>query len=230
MTGLNIFGKYIPGKMWMVMGNAVYVSEKCGYPLTQLSILFFRSQIIGLWCGLILGIIGLILINSIHILNWVGIVSIIVFSLVIFSKKAHGFFLVSLKKIFHKDFNLPFLSFGDTVSLLPIFSAGWLLWGIGFLSLTASLTETVLTPSIVFCFPLAGTLGIISLFSPGGIGVREGIIVYYLSLCNIELTDAVTISAVSRLWFLIGEILIFVIGYIAEKRDRKISNRDRSIH
>ncbi len=70
-------------------------------------------------------------------------------------------------------------------------------------------------------FPLSGTLGILAGFAPGGIGVREGLMVSCLVLAGFEITEAATISIASRLWFLIGESFIFAIGLIADRLLRK---------
>ena len=73
MVGLNIFTKYIPGKIMTVMGKALHLTEMKGYPALQLSVLFFQIQIITLWCGLMLGIIGFFFHNEMIRLSWIGV-------------------------------------------------------------------------------------------------------------------------------------------------------------
>ncbi|MBW1893185.1 MAG: flippase-like domain-containing protein [Deltaproteobacteria bacterium] len=218
MVGLNVFGKYIPGKVWMVMGKAVYLSENLNFPVASLSLLFLNAQIIGLWCGLILGILGLFLNNALHLLSWAGLIILIFFTVIMFSKTAHDTILNKVNKLLRKNLNLPLLSIHDTISLIPWFFGGWIFWGVGFFLLASSISNNSLPFSTIFCFPLAGTLGILFIFAPGGIGIREGIMIGYLSTLNITLPEAITISAASRLWFIIGEIFIFATGYIAHRR------------
>jgi hypothetical protein len=44
---------------------------------------------------------------------------------------------------------------------------------------------------------------------------------------NIQLADAITIAAASRLWFLIGEIFIFGLGFCAHRwRRGAITSKD----
>jgi hypothetical protein len=93
----------------------------------------------------------------------------------------------------------------------------WLLWGGGFFLLCAGLSDQMFPFSTLFCFPLATTLGILILFAPGGLGIREGVIVGYLTLLGIALPEAITLSAASRLWFLIGEFFVFVAGYLSAR-------------
>jgi len=218
MVGLNVFGKYIPGKVWMVMGKAVYLSENLNFSVAALSLLFLNAQIVGLWCGLILGISGLFINDTLHLISWTGLLILIFFTVIMFSKTAHDTTLNLVYKLVRKKLSFPLLSITDTISLLPWFIGGWLSWGIGFFLLASSITDNFIDFSSIFCFPLAGTLGILFIFAPGGIGVREGIMVGYLSIINITLPEAITISAASRLWFLAGEIFIFTIGYIAHRR------------
>jgi len=219
MVGLYVFGKYIPGKVWMVMGKAMYIAEKKNYPVTDLSLLFVHAQIIGLWCGLTLGICGLWVNDALHFISWVGLIVLSVFSLVLFSKTAHNAALNLINRVLNKDFSLPVIDISKAIALVPWFLLGWLLWGSGFLLLTLSITDHIVPISTVFCFPLAGTLGILFVLAPGGIGIREGIITGYLTLLTISLPEAITISAVSRLWFLFGELFIFIVGYLASRKD-----------
>lgn len=221
MTGLNIFGKYIPGKVWMVLGKAIYIAEKKKYPITELSVLFLQAQIIGLWCGLVLGICGLWVNDALHFLSWVGLLILGLFTVVLFSNWAQNTALAAINKLFKKSYSLPVIDITKTISLIPWFLGGWALWGGGFLLLTASILNQFIPFSAVFCFPLAGSLGILFVFAPGGIGIREGIITGYLMLLNISLPEAIMISATSRLWFLVGECFIFTTGYLISRKERR---------
>ena len=83
--------------------------------------------------------------------------------------------------------------------------------------LVTSLIAVGVPWSVGLGFPLAVNLGIIVLFTPGGLGTREAVIVAYLSLMSIPIIEATNIAVVSRLWFLFGELFIFIIGWGAEK-------------
>jgi uncharacterized protein (TIRG00374 family) len=145
-------------------------------------------------------------------------------SAVLFSQTAHDAIEGLINRFRTTPIKLPRLAIRSTIVLLPWFFGSWLFWGIGFYVLTASLSHHAVPLSIIFCFPLAGTLGILFLLAPGGIGIREGIMVGYLSQFNIQLADAITIAAASRLWFLIGEIFIFAAGFCAHRWHRGAIN------
>jgi uncharacterized membrane protein YbhN (UPF0104 family) len=216
-VGLNIFGKYIPGKLWMTVGKAAYVSGRSNYSLVELSIAFLKAMVIGVWCGLMLGILGLFIANGFNYLSWVGLAIFIGLTAILFSQKTHDAALQFISRVFRKQIKIPALSIRSILSLIPWFLSSWLLWGFGFFLFAASITDHSLPLSISFCFPLAGTFGILFLLAPGGVGIREGIMVGYLSILHINLTEAITISTASRLWFLIGEMFIFATGFVASR-------------
>jgi len=223
MEGLNIFSKYIPGKVWMIMGKAIYLADKKKYPIGELSLLFLHVHVVVLWCGLLLGICGLWANDALHLLSWMGLGILGLFTLVLISKTVCNAALGLANKVLKKDYRLPDLNLSKSLFLLPWFLGGWILWGCGFFLLAVSITNHVFPFSVIFCFPLAGTLGILFIFAPGGIGIREGIITGYLTLLNVSLPEAIMISATSRLWFLAGELSIFIIGYLAGRKDDPIS-------
>jgi hypothetical protein len=221
MAGLNIFAKYIPGKVMVIMGKALYLSEKCGYPAVPLSVYVFQGQILAVWCGLILSIAALFFIKSLHLLGWMGLAGLGIATILIFSPTAHIYTQRIFQKILGKPFHLPAISLKSLLLLLPWFMSPWILWGLGFYEFSIALTGQIPELSVILSFPLAATLGVLSLFAPGGIGVREGVLVYCLTLTHMDAVSAATLSVSSRLWFFIGEIFIFVLGYGLDRFGKK---------
>lgn len=88
----------------------------------------------------------------------------------------------------------------------------WALWSASYYFLIVSLTSDQVPLSTAFGFSLASTAGILALLTPGGLGVREGILAGLLLLAGIDKVDAVTISIAARGWFLIGEFFIFLMA------------------
>jgi uncharacterized membrane protein YbhN (UPF0104 family) len=72
------------------------------------------------------------------------------------------------------------------------------------------------SPADGLAFPLAATLGIIAVIAPGGLGAREGVLVAYLVLAGQSVADATTVAVAARLWFLAGELALFVIGWLTD--------------
>jgi uncharacterized membrane protein YbhN (UPF0104 family) len=141
-----------------------------------------------------------------------ALILLTVFTIFIFS----GFWQKKIEdmttKLFKKQITLPYFSSREFLYLMPWFLGAWICWGGGFYLLAEGLSDQSIHYSVAFCFPLAGSLGIVFLFAPGGIGIRESIMVGFLAMTQIDISHAITISAASRLWFLVGEGFIFSIG------------------
>jgi uncharacterized membrane protein YbhN (UPF0104 family) len=220
-VGLSIFGKYIPGKIWMIVGRAAYITEKNHLPLGTLSAISLNAQFIALWLGLIFGLIGLFLLSGPYLWGWLTLCLWLGLTAVIFSKIAHNGVERLIRVLLRKDIKLPNLTIKSTLSVMPWLAVYWALWSMGFYMLVVSLTPVKVPWSAGLGFPLAGSLGIMSLITPGGLGTREGVMVGYLTLASIPVAEATTIAVASRLWFLAGELFIFIAGWIAHKRSNK---------
>ncbi len=220
-VGLSIFGKYIPGKIWMVMGRAAYIAERNHHSIGTLSAISLNAQFIALWLGLIFGVIGLFLLGGLHLWGWLILCLWVGLTVVIFTKLTHAKAEHALRIFFRKGITLPRLTVKSTLLVMPWFVAYWALWSIGFYMLVASIIKMDVPWGVGLGFPLAGTLGIMTLISPGGLGTREAVLVGYLTLAGIPVMEATTVAVASRLWFLGGEAFIFIIGWITHKRLHK---------
>jgi uncharacterized membrane protein YbhN (UPF0104 family) len=54
--------------------------------------------------------------------------------------------------------------------------------------------------------------------APGGIGVREGALALLLTSGGVTASKAATIALLSRLWFLVSEIFIFIWGLVIKRK------------
>ena len=212
-VGLTIFGKYIPGKIWMVLGLSSYIAAKSKNDLRQLTILSLDVQIISLWTGLFIGFIGLLILDGFHLWGYFVIALWLGLGLIIFSKFLHLLIIKIYNFLFRKDIVTFQLSAKQVFRLVPYYCGYWMLWSIGFYLQIMSLTNTEISFSSGLGFPLAGSLGILAIIAPGGLGVREGILTGYLSLSGLPINEATTIAISTRLWFLGGEVIIFVTGW-----------------
>jgi uncharacterized membrane protein YbhN (UPF0104 family) len=224
-TGLSIFAKYLPGKIWLIVGRAAYIAQKTDYSLGKLSTISLNAQFIDLWIGLILGAVGLFLLRSFYLFSWLILALWLGLTLVIFSKLAQRAGENLVRIISRKHIKIPILSIRSTFSIIPWSALNWLFWSTGFYILCVSLITMDVQSSVGLGFPLAGTLGVMTLITPGGLGTREAILVGYLTLAGIPVVEATTIAVTSRLWFFGGEIFIFIVGSLAHKKSSSALNR-----
>lgn len=214
-NGSAILGKYIPGKIWTVMGRAKIISDDCKISLFITSAISFEAQILILWTGLVISMFGAMIVG-LDIYYLILILStLIIFSLIIFTDKYKILFEKYTFIIFKK--NIIFKKAKYNYKTLLIFFIPWVSWSIGFYLLSSSIiTKGLLNTEVLFALPFSVTFGILAIFSPGGIGIREGIITIFLTTCGMSISEATTISVFSRLWFLFGELVMFFIAYFTK--------------
>ena len=218
--GLSIFTKYIPGKVWVIMGRAEYVAKMYGYSRKDMTSFSMDAQLISIWSALLTGTVGVFLVGGLSIYGWGILAMFLVLSLVIYTPLFHRLTGMILSRVLKREARIPKLPFRRVLKMIFWYVLNWSTWGTGFFFMAASMLPVVPGFEISMAFPLAGSFGIITVFAPGGLGVREGIITGYLSLTGLELAIATTIGVFSRLWFLTGEVFIFVLSLILSRKNR----------
>ncbi len=209
--GLYVFAKYIPGKLWVVVGRAALVQAASGKPLRDLSFISLKEQFIYLLLGLLLSIVPVYLLFGVGLYFGVVLLTILALALMLFSAAAHRLGLALLEKLFKRKMDIPLLSLKDFSHTALAVLIYWVVWSAGFYLLLISMLGT-LSPITAFAFPLSVSYGVLALVMPGGIGVRESIITGFLVSAAVPLDMAITISVVSRLWFVAGELFFFLLA------------------
>lgn len=215
----SVFMKYLPGKVMIIMGRAMYIADKGNVSISKVSSLSLYSQLLSLFSG---GLFGLILLfnddveSSYKFLILLVEVFLIVFFLSFnFFRKL--FFIIG--KLFKKRIIFPKISLLSTVKFIPFYILMWFVWGLSFYFLSASIySESNIVLS--FIFPLCSVLGIAAIFAPGGIGVREGALSFLMILFGVPIKIAISISVFSRLWYLLGEAIIFLLSILVKKNTK----------
>jgi uncharacterized membrane protein YbhN (UPF0104 family) len=224
-VGVTIFAKYVPGKVWAVIGRAGYVGERTGYPLSRLSLSSLQAQLLMLWVGLPLGGLTFAFASE---PDWrrLALVSLALWGLLsaVLASDAAGRILTWLqgRLRLETDAVRPVLSLRRLTGALPWFLPGWAAWCAGFALLVTALTGAPPEWSDGLAFVLATTLGVMAVIAPGGLGVREGLLVALLVMLGHTLEVATTLAVVARLWFLAGEALMFAAGILAGFASRRL--------
>lgn len=216
--GISVFAKYIPGKIWVILGRASIVSEK-GSSLALLSTISLKEQLIYLFIGLIISSIILPFLNINLIIIIIVIASAVSLAFFLFSKIIHDKIAGLMNKIFKKTINIPYIKFSEYLKSYFYILLYWSLWSVGFYFFAKSIQSDISLVATFF-FPVSVSYGLLAIFLPGGIGVRESIIAFLLTKIGIEPTLAVSISVIQRLWFILGEIFIFSLGLILKQKSK----------
>jgi uncharacterized membrane protein YbhN (UPF0104 family) len=210
--GLSVFAKYIPGKVWVILGRASFVSlEK--HSMRDASYISLKEQLVYVWLGLLIGIGPILYYYPLNSFVLLVVLLTVFFSFFLYSRAFHGFIIRMLSKILKRELDVPLVSFREVMPLIIYVLGYWMLWMAAFYFFVVSF-EIDFPFSIVFSWPLGISLGVLALITPGGIGVREGIMTGFMVLTGMAVEVATTISVLSRLWFITGEIFIFLLSLV----------------
>ena len=218
-TGLSIFGKYIPGKLWAIVGRAAYITNNHDQSMLRISGISLLGQFLAITTGILLG--GQFFWHYSIKLGFGMFIAAVILLLIILSPSTD--FILKRSMLYrYKKVRSALQLFGfQLIKVLPWYFLFWLCWGVGFYALSIALSGEIEAWSVVPAFILAGSIGIVVFFVPGGIGIREGALFFFLIKSNLSSEIAATIAVASRLWFLVGESFIFTCGVIANQHLKK---------
>jgi hypothetical protein len=212
---MSIFGKYIPGKVWLITGISGKVAAASGSSVFVVAMVATLLQILVIGMGVLVGMfsinaqINFVYRLVIYILFIVGIALFFKYKNRIYENR-----LICSNKLTRRWVR-PLIKSISTPLLMSILGV-WLLWSLAFYLFCLSLGANLINYRAGFTFPLASSGGIVAIFAPGGIGVREGLLGLLLSEYIGSKADVVSIATFSRLWFLVGEAGIFSIAVILQ--------------
>ena len=212
---LSTMGKYLPGKVWLVLGK-VYLAGKEGIPKP----IALASAVLEVLLELTASIVFFLLFlttrpamvalsnNLLYILGLAVVAGLIMLHPKVFYAISNGV-LGRMKKETIQE------SLGYT-AMLQLFSFYLLLVLVQGIAFYFFINAICFLPiSTIFglsaSVAVAGALGTLSVFTPSGLGVREGVLA--LLLANYVVSPvAVLISLLARLWVTLGEIVCALLG------------------
>jgi uncharacterized membrane protein YbhN (UPF0104 family) len=222
VCGRSWLGRYLPGKLWVV-GGKVLLGSRLGISrrtlavvsLTELALLILVGGILGAVCLLIASFMGVPDLPGwpVAIVLLGGVVAILppVFRRVLnFVARATGRRPVEPSEV---------PSVGSLLAIalrtLSIALFGSVLW---FFYLHALLPGERVTPEVVIlaigCGPIGAIVGMVALFAPGGIGVREATQAGLLSAV-LPAEEAIALALMARLVSVAGDAVFIGLGWLA---------------
>jgi len=213
-------GKYLPGKVWLLLGRFYYYESR-GKSKKSISIALYFKTVTVIIAG------GLIFLVALYFFRgagpfysgrpseWLGLLFLLgfVFLHPRVLQKILNWFLIHFKK---EPISLS-ISYSDILWILFVCILSWMVGGVGFYLFVNSVYP--ITPQYILfltaSLAISSTLGLIAIFAPSGLGVREGALVYLLSLV-MATPVAVVISILTRIWMTLIEIgligMVYLIG------------------
>lgn len=209
--GITVFTKYIPGKVLSVLSRSDSISKKYSLNFISISGISLQTQLLTILIGLLLGFISL----RSNILAFVFASSLIISIISLMNSQVMSWVEYEFLTLFKKEITFIRYSLLSILRVIPVFTAFWIFLCIGFYFFIGAFDSISMQGS--FMFALAATVGILAIIAPGGLGIREGFLFVALQESGIQADVALSLSLMSRLWFLVGEICMFSIGVVCKK-------------
>jgi len=223
-------GKYLPGKVWLLLSR-FYFYESRGKSKKMISIaLYFETVTIIVAAGVLFWA-SLLLFHDANgyglgeRARWFALLFIPVF--VFLHPTVLQKLINEVLRRLKREPILLSLSYGDVLWITFVCLLSWLVGGIGFYLFIDSV-YSVPAGSVLYltgALAFSSILGVIALFAPGGLGVREGALVYLLSF-TMPGAVAVVLSVLTRLWMTLIEIGLIGVVYLVPQIRRHSKEKD----
>lgn len=213
--GITLIGKYLPGKVWGLLGRAYLLGRK-GMRSADAARYLLADQFLTFYSGIAVGIVALASVYN----TMAGIVLLVITAIstpVILNsyQPIMEWIIGTGEKLFSR---LSDYAKSDVLdidrsafsSALIVYLCHWLVIGLVVCLLFYPLIESRIVLNcllILGAIPLAMLTGFLALWAPGGIGVREGVIVAVLAI-NLDLQLATSIAIVYRLICVVNDLLM----------------------
>lgn len=210
---ISNLAKYIPGYAWQLVGKA-YLTNKEGTPgiIVGIAMVMELALLVLLGLGLALVFIPIELVDlwlafippfGVFTMRILGVILLAFIPFVIY-------FIITRAPRLPADFKINFrmLFFASSAILI-----GWLFFGTSFWLIARAIYPIPFTffPGFVFTLTASIILGLAIVIVPGSIGVRESIMVYFLSTMSVLSPVAVMIAIISRILVTISEVAGYLI-------------------
>lgn len=220
------FGKYLPGHIWTGVGK-VYFGSRNHLSVKALGLSAVFELIISTISQIIIALFFLLLIfgqifPSAYYLPFLAL--LILGSMVFLHPKILAWFINWLLKALKKKpiKKEEFLSYGIIFKILCFYLLPPLFIGLSFLFFVKSFAVLQGWQYIwlLGAFSAANPIGKLVFFAPGGIGVREGTLAFILQFAFAPVL-ATLMALVSRLWFILTDIIILAFALLFSKLTRE---------
>jgi len=221
-------GKYLPGKVWLLLGR-FYLYESKGKSKKLIFTALYYEMVTIIFAGGIIFLASLFLFKEVPLffqgeqIGWIVFLLLVVFLFLhprFLQKIINGFLI-----LFKRETVTLSISYYDILCVLLICILAWLIGGVGFYLFIDSIYPVPSKHFLFFAGALAASsiLGLLAAFAPAGLGVREGSLVYLLTHL-VPSPVAVILSLSTRLWMTLIEIGL-IGGIYLSGRARRTSEK-----
>ncbi|MFN0150992.1 MAG: lysylphosphatidylglycerol synthase domain-containing protein [bacterium] len=216
-------GKYIPGKVWSTIGRLV-LAERAGLDSIRVSVSLVIEVAIILVSGLLVAAGAIAFAGDVVIPGKPLIIGMIPVGLAV----VHPRFFLPLVHWVMRRLHRPDIEFQwsawEQYRLVLLYVVSWILYGGAFYALIDSLhipighsanTTGAFLATLMFVLganALAWTIGFLAFLTPGGLGVREASLAFFLKQL-MPAAVATLVALMARVWVTVAEIVIVGAGW-----------------
>jgi len=209
IRAISELSRYLPGMIWHIAGRA-YFAKKIGISSIKTVTSYAIELIINIIAGFIIFLIALpFFLGSEQIVKILPFIIVVPLGLILVHPKILNRVLnLGLKILKKPKVKLEF-KYKDILLLILLYFIFWIVVGFAFWLLINSIYPIGISKFIIItgAYAISWAIGLLILFVPGGIGVREGVLAALLSL-YMPLPIAIIISLVSRIWSIAMEFML----------------------
>jgi len=202
-------GKYVPGKVGIVAGR-IYLCQRQGLSGSRVFVSAFLEDALSCVAGIMLFTISLgYNLNLLPSKYLFFLFAIFILFLFFIHPKVFNFLANLFLRRFSKEYIRVNVKYKQILNLFFMYLAAWLIAGVSFYLITSGVTSVHLEqlPSLIGIFSLSWVIGFLSFLTPGGLGVREGIMI---SLLRFHFSSPLSflISVVNRISLTLCEVIV----------------------
>ncbi len=214
------FGGYVPGKVWLYAIRYNFLKKYNVKINHYLSVFFIESFLLIISAFFI----SYILLGRAYI-DFVPPYVIYLISLLVF--------VVIIPKVFYRILNIGMriikkdkieidmqMGFGDFFAVFVFFCVYWIFLGASFYFLSLNFYYNLNILYIIGVFVLSYVVGLVSVFAPKGLGVREGMVSVLLSRV-MPSYQATALSFIARLWSTANELFYSFLFWCGDMLKRR---------
>jgi len=211
---LSALGRYLPGTIWQYLGRVV-LCERIGVPpAVTVASLGLETAFALLSAGLVWLLTLPWQIQSVGMVRWEWYLLLLPVGLLavhpaVFGRMFNGGLRLLKRPPLQMD-----LTYRQVLGFVGLYVGLWFLFGLAFFLFARSLTPlgwNCYLP-VTGVYALAWVIGMVSVFAPAGIGVREGVLSVLLAQYLPEPT-AIVVALLSRLWVTLAELVCALVAW-----------------
>lgn len=213
--------KYVPGQAGSILNKLAW-GTKNGFSKKSITNSFIYENVLMVLAGALLSVpVIFVFKERLHEDLSVLLPLLVIIPMVIVVQKPvfHWLLNTAFSILKRKPFTeSDFLSTGNLFKFLSLYLLPRLMNGVGFIFIAASIItiEPGMYMGLSATYILAGIVGILAIFVPSGLGVREAVITLFLSQ-YFGTEQAIVLALLARFYATLADILVFAVYFVLNK-------------